>query len=133
MANGKKNSKNPLMTKRAEKSLAEMVAEVTNDSIEEQTVPSAKTINGFKVFKENLELYTGVKGQGLAIWVPSDVKKQVELLCAKAKTNIPIRSMAAAMIMAFIEEHRRELNNLRQPLQSNNPPLISNTGRLLLN
>lgn len=112
MANGKKNSKNPLMTKRAEKSLAEMVAEVTNDSIEEQTVPSAKTINGFKVFKENLELYTGVKGQGLAIWVPSDVKKQVELLCAKAKTNIPIRSMAAAMIMAFIEEHRRELNNL---------------------
>ena len=65
-----------------------------------------------EVFKENLELYTGVKGQGLAIWVPSDVKKQVELLCAKAKTNIPIRSMAAAMIMAFIEEHRRELNNL---------------------
>lgn len=112
MANEKKNSKNPLMTKRAEKSLAEMVAEVTNDSIEEQAAPSAKTINGFKVFKENLELYTGVKGQGLAIWVPSDVKKQVELLCAKAKTNIPIRSMAAAMIMAFIEEHRRELNNL---------------------
>jgi hypothetical protein len=53
-----------------------------------------------------------VKGQGLAIWVPSEVKKQVEMLCAKAKTNIPIRSMAAAMIMAFIEEHRRELNNL---------------------
>ncbi len=112
MANEKKNSKNPLMTKGTGKSLAEMVAEVTNDSIEEQAVPSAKTINGFKVFKENLELYTGVKGQGLAIWVPSDVKKQVELLCAKAKTNIPIRSMAAAMIMAFIEEHRRELNNL---------------------
>ena len=77
MANEKKNSKNPLMTKGTGK-----------------------------------ELYTGVKGQGLAIWVPSDVKKQVELLCAKAKTNIPIRSMAAAMIMAFIEEHRRELNNL---------------------
>ena len=82
------------------------------DSVDEQTGSGTRTVNGFKVFKENLELYTGVKGQGLAIWVPSDVKKQVELLCAKAKTNIPIRSMAAAMIMAFIEEHRRELNNL---------------------
>lgn len=109
MANEKKSPKNPLMGK----SLAEMVAEVTNDNADEQTAPKAKqAINGFKVFKENLEMYTGVKGQGLAIWVPSDVKKQVELLCAKAKTNIPIRSMAAAMIMAFIEEHRRELNSL---------------------
>ena len=101
MANEKKNSKNPLMTKGTGKSLAEMVAEVTNDSVDEQTGSGTRTVNGFKVFKENLEL-----------WVPSDVKKQVELLCAKAKTNIPIRSMGAAMIMAFIEEHRRELNNL---------------------
>jgi hypothetical protein len=100
------------MYKGAGKSLAEMVAEVTNDSTEVEVTQKAKSVNGFKVFKDNLEIYTGVKGQGLAIWVPSEVKKQVELLCAKAKTNIPIRSMAAAMIMAFIEEHRRELNNL---------------------
>lgn len=112
MANEKKKVVNPLMTKGAGKSLAEMVAEVTSDGTEQQTAPKTKTVNGFKVFKENLEIYTGVKGQGLAIWVPSEVKKQVELLCAKAKTNIPIRSMAAAMIMAFIEEHRRELNSL---------------------
>jgi hypothetical protein len=112
MANDKKNLKNPLMSKTSGKSLAEMVAEVTNNNAEDQTATKAKSINGFKVFKENLELYTGVKGQGLAIWVPADVKKQVEILCAKAKTNIPIRSMAAAMIMAFIEEHRRELNSL---------------------
>ena len=110
MANEKKSTKNPLMSKGNGKSLAEMVAEVT--STEEQSAAKAKTVNGFKVFKENLELYTGVKGQGLAIWVPAEVKKQVELLCAKAKTNIPIRSMTAAMIMAFIEEHRRELNSL---------------------
>lgn len=37
MANEKKNSKNPLMTKGTGKSLAEMVAEVTNDSVDEQT------------------------------------------------------------------------------------------------
>ncbi len=112
MANDKKNVKNPVMTKGTGKSLAERVAEVTSDVTEEQVVAKPKTVNGFKIFKENLEIYTGVKGQGLAIWVPADVKKQVELLCAKAKTNIPIRSMAAAMIMAFIEEHRRELSNL---------------------
>jgi hypothetical protein len=112
MANEKKNTKNPLMLKGNGKSLAEMVAEVTSDNTESQNATKAKAANGFKVFKENLELYTGVKGQGLAIWVPAEVKKQVEILCAKAKTNIPIRSMAAAMIMAFIEEHRRELNNL---------------------
>ncbi len=112
MANDKKKQNNPLMSKGTGKSLAEMVAEVTNDSPEVEVSQKAKSVNGFKVFKENLEIYTGVKGQGLAIWVPSEVKKQVELLCAKAKTNIPIRSMAAAMIMAFIEEHRRELNNL---------------------
>ena len=113
MANDKKKTNNSLMAKVSGKSLAEMVAEVTNDSVEEQATPKAKpTVNGFKVFKDNLEIYTGVKGQGLAIWVPSEVKKQVELLCAKAKTNIPIRSTAAAMIMAFIEEHRRELSSL---------------------
>lgn len=113
MANEKKKTNNPLMAKVSGKSLAEMVAEVTNDETGSQETQKTKAvINGFKVFKENLEIYTGVKGQGLAIWVPSEVKKQVELLCAKAKTNIPIRSMAAAMIMAFIEEHRRELNNL---------------------
>ena len=112
MANDKKKQNNPLMSKGAGKSLAEMVAEVTNDSPEVEVAQKTKSVNGFKVFKDNLEIYTGVKGQGLAIWVPSEVKKQVELLCAKAKTNIPIRSMAAAMIMAFIEEHRRELNNL---------------------
>lgn len=112
MVNEKKSSKNPLMAKGMGKSLAEMVAEVTSDSTEEQIASKAKAVNGFKVFKDNLELYTGVKGQGLAIWVPADVKKQVELLCAKAKTNIPIRAMAAAMIMAFIEEHRREFGSL---------------------
>lgn len=112
MANTKRTSKNPLMTSGTGKTLAEMVAEVTNEGNEEKVIQNSKTINGFKLFKENLDTYTGVKGQGLAIWVPAEVKKQVEILCAKAKTNIPIRSMAAAMIMAFIEEHRRELNNL---------------------
>ena len=55
MANEKKNSKNPLMTKGTGKSLAEMVAEVTNDSVDEQTGSGTRTVNGFKVFKENLQ------------------------------------------------------------------------------
>ena len=112
MANEKRTSKNPLMAGTTGKTLAEMVAEVTSDNQEELSVKSTKNAGAFKTFKENLDNYTGVKGQGLAIWVPAEVKKQVEMLCAKAKTNIPIRAMAAAMIMTFIEEHRRELNNL---------------------
>ncbi len=112
MANEKRISKNPLMTSEAGKTLAEMVAEVTSDDVKEIPTKKSKNADSFKFFKENLDNYTGVKGQGLAIWVPAEVKKQVEILCAKAKTNIPIRAMAAAMIMTFIEEHRRELNAL---------------------
>ena len=67
---------------------------------------------GWKKFTEGLEDYTGVKGQGAAVWIPTEVKKQIELIRANAKANIPIRAIAAAMIMAFIAEHRRELQGL---------------------
>ena len=40
------------------------------------------------------------------------MKKRIELIRANAKANIPIRALAAAMIVAFIEEHQRELGSL---------------------
>ena len=43
------------MSKETGKSLAEMVAEVTSDGTESQATPKAKSVNGFKVFKENNE------------------------------------------------------------------------------
>ncbi len=67
---------------------------------------------GWKKFIEGLEDYTGVRGQGSAVWLPTEVKKLIEQLRANSERNIPIRALAAAMIVAFIEEHRKELNGL---------------------
>jgi len=74
--------------------------------------PTGRNTDGWKSFTDGLEKYTGVKGQGSAIWVPTEVKKCIESIRAKASNNIPIRSMAAAMIMAFIEEHKKEISKL---------------------
>ena len=63
-------------------------------------------------FAERIEKYTGVKEQGQAIWVPAEVKKELEMIRVKASKNIPLRSLAAAMIMAFISEHPEEIEKL---------------------
>lgn len=63
-------------------------------------------------FAERIEKYTGVKEQGQAIWVPAEVKKELEMIRIKASKNIPLRSLAAAMIMAFISEHPEEIEKL---------------------
>ena len=44
--------------------------------------------------------------------LPTEVKKQIEQLRANSERNIPIRALAAAMIVAFMEEHREELGSL---------------------
>ena len=41
-----------------------------------------------------------------------EVKKQIEQLRANSERNIPIRALAAAMIVAFMEEHKKELSSL---------------------
>lgn len=63
-------------------------------------------------FAERIEKYTGVKEQGQAIWVPAEVKKELEMIRVKASKNIPLRSLAAAMIMAFISEHPEDIEKL---------------------
>lgn len=99
------------------KSLAESVNEIINDSpvLSETTdeITSSKSkAREWKRFTALLEDYTGVKGQGAAVWIPTEVKKRIEFVRANAKTNIPIRALAAAMIVAFIDEHRNELKTL---------------------
>ena len=59
-----------------------------------------------------LEQYTGVKEQGQAIWVPAEVKKELEKIRVNASKNIPLRSLAAAMIMSYIQEHLEEIASL---------------------
>lgn len=117
---GKNTSKpvNPLLSVNGNgKSLAESVNEIINDSpvLSEATddITSSKSrAREWKKFMALLEDYTGVKGQGAAVWIPTEVKKRIEFVRANAKTNIPIRALAAAMIVAFIDEHRNELKTL---------------------
>ena len=117
---GKNTSKpvNPLLSVNGNgKSLAESVNEIINDSpvLSETTddITSSKSrAREWKKFTALLEDYTGVKGQGAAVWIPTEVKKRIEFVRANAKTNIPIRALAAAMIVAFIDEHRNELKTL---------------------
>lgn len=75
--------------------------------VQEQEQPANIT-----TFAERVEKYTGVKEQGQAIWVPAEVKKELEMIRVKASKNIPLRSLAAAMIMAFISEHPEEIEKL---------------------
>lgn len=75
--------------------------------VQEQEQPANIT-----TFAERVEKYTGVKEQGQAIWVPVEVKKELEMIRIKASKNIPLRSLAAAMIMAFISEHPEEIEKL---------------------
>lgn len=117
---GKNTSKpvNPLLSVNGNgKSLAESVNEIINDSpvLSEATddITSSKSrAREWKKFTALLEDYTGVKGQGAAVWIPTEVKKRIEYVRANAKTNIPIRALAAAMIVAFIDEHRNDLKTL---------------------
>ncbi len=67
---------------------------------------------GMRLFDENLAKYTGVSEQGVAIWLPREVKKQLELIRVNASRNIPLRSLAAAIIMTYIAEHEEKLENL---------------------
>ncbi len=65
-----------------------------------------------KLFRANFEKYARVGEQGTAIWLPKEVKKKLELICAQSDKNIPIRSLAASIIMTYIEENEEILSNL---------------------
>ena len=119
----KKKTLNPLLTLTANgKRLADSMMEMTGkpigqdgadkDDSHKAAASSKSTSREWRRFTEGLDEFTGVKGQGSAVWIPTEVKKQIELIRANARTNIPIRALAAAMIVAFIEEHRKELGSL---------------------
>lgn len=65
-----------------------------------------------KRFEENLQRYTGVSEQGVAIWIPKEVKKKLEIIRANSDRNIPVRSLAATIIMTYIEENEKMIDEL---------------------
>ena len=100
----------------------EPVVDANGDPAAERETKRRK--RGKKAFEENLAKYTGISEQGFAIWLPKEVKKRLELMLPKevkkrlelirlnAHRNIPLRSLAAAIIMTYIEENEESLNEL---------------------
>lgn len=70
-----------------------------------------KTANE-KRLNSNLEKYTNIGEQGVAIWLPKEVKKRLEIIRANANRNIPVRALAAAIIMTYIEENESKFIEL---------------------
>ena len=113
---------NPLLAMTANgRSLADNVMEMTGKQVAQtggemdgssNAVSPNSAAREWRRFTEGLDEFTGVKGQGFAVWIPTEVKKRIELIRANARVNIPIRALAAAMIVAFIEEHKDELDAL---------------------
>lgn len=56
--------------------------------------------------------YTGVKEQGIAVWIPKDVKKELERLRANANDTMPLRALATALIKYAIQQHEDEIKQL---------------------
>lgn len=61
--------------------------------------------NTKKILEENLSKYTRLSEQGVAIWLPKEVKKKLELIRVNAKRTIPLRALAAAIITAYLAEN----------------------------
>ena len=116
MANEKERPaiENPL----ANMGLDELVRGITaNEAPQEKPMvktkePKKRASAGMKRFEEYLDKYTGVSEQGVAIWLPKEVKKRLEVIRVNADRNIPLRSLAAAIIMTYIEENEGKLAEL---------------------
>lgn len=87
-------------------------AENANETSETPKKTGKPRRGGKKAFEENLTKYTRINEQGIAIWLPKEVKKKLELIRINASRNIPLRSLAAAIIMSYIEENEDRLNEL---------------------
>ena len=83
----------------------EAVTENANEISETPKKTGKPRRGGKKAFEENLARYTGIR-------LPKEVKKKLELIRVNASRNIPLRSLAAAIIMTYIEENEDRLNEL---------------------
>lgn len=91
------------------------VETVKKDTGEEADAPKKagkSRRGGMRAFEENLTKYTGINEQGIAIWLPKEVKKKLEMVRINASRSIPLRSLAAAIIMTYISENEDKLNEL---------------------
>lgn len=96
----------------ANEETAEATAETGETEDDAQDKNPKRRRGNMKVFEENLAKYKGLNEQGFAIWLPRDVKKKLELIRLNASRTIPLRALASAIIMSYIQENEEKLNNL---------------------
>ena len=68
--------------------------------------PDPETLAGW------VKKYTGIEGQGIAVWIPKEVKKELDQLRANANETMPLRSLATALIKYAIQQHQDEVRQL---------------------
>lgn len=90
----------------------EQINEVASEISDAPAKTRRNRRSGTKALEENLAKYKGINEQGVAIWLPKDVKKKLELIRVNASRNIPIRTLAAAIIMTYIDDNEDRLNEL---------------------
>lgn len=86
------------------------IAESPVDDVPPEESPSL--IPGMEILQKYLEKYDIVHEKGDAIWLPTEVAKRLQLAKINMKHNISKRSLAAAIIMTFLEEHGDRLEEL---------------------
>lgn len=94
------------------KTLKDIKEEQAQDEKESPEKKTKTKRTSKKLFEENIVKYTGVGGQGEAIWLPKEVKKELEKIRVNSNRNIPFRTLASAIIMTYIEENKEKLENL---------------------
>ncbi len=116
-----KNNRPAIDNPLASMGLDEIVRGITSESSvtpaepaksETKKASKPRRSTGSKLFDENLAKYTGISEQGIAIWLPKEVKKKLELIRLNASKNVPLRSLASAIIMTYIAENEDKLNKL---------------------
>ena len=94
------------------KTLKDIKEEQAQDEKESPEKKTKTKRTSKKLFEENIVKYTGVGEQGEAIWLPKEVKKELEKIRVNSNRNIPLRTLASAIIMTYIEENKEKLENL---------------------
>ena len=118
----KKKTLNPLLATTGNgKTLADNMMEVTGRPVGQEgenrthtpePASPGSTSKECGKFRERIKKYTRLKVQGCALWIAPTVMHQLKQICNDAESTVPLRGLGSAIITAYIEEHKDELDAL---------------------
>lgn len=62
--------------------------------------------------KKNKEILKTVREKGAAVWLPEEVKERLDKLRMSTVAKLHIRSLAAAIIVTFLDEYEQKVREL---------------------